>query len=74
MAGAVVAAALLILGVGVRSVGALMAVSGSVALTIIDGSPTPEAPETLALAIGAGVVVTLILGVWNGFLVSVLGI
>lgn len=56
------------------SVGALMAVSGSVALTVIDGSPNPEAPETLALAIGAGVLVTLIFGVWNGFLVSVLGI
>lgn len=56
------------------SVGALMAVSGAVALTIIDGSPNPEAPETLALAIGAGVLVTLVLGVWNGFLVSVLGI
>lgn len=56
------------------SVGALMAVSGSVALTIIDGSPEPEAPQTLALAIGVGVLVTLIFGVWNGFLVSVLGI
>ena len=56
------------------SVGALMAVSGSVALTVIDGSPSPEAPETLALAIGAGVLVTLIFGAWNGFLVAVLGI
>jgi simple sugar transport system permease protein len=56
------------------SVGALMAVSGSVALTVIDGSPNPEAPETIALAIGLGVLVTLIFGIWNGFLVSVLGI
>lgn len=56
------------------SVGAMMAVSGAVALTVIDGSPTPEAPEVLALAIGAGVLVTLIFGVWNGFLVAVLGI
>ena len=56
------------------SVGALMAVSGSVALTIIDGSPTPEAPEVIALAVGAGVLVTLVFGAWNGFLVSVLGI
>ena len=56
------------------SVGALMAVSGAVALTIIKSSPTPEAPGTLAAAIGAGVLVTLVLGVWNGFLVSVLGI
>ena len=56
------------------SVGAMMAVSGAVALTVIDGSPTPEAPQVIALAIGAGVLVTLIFGVWNGFLVSVLGI
>src|SRR6478752_7856475 len=33
------------------SVGALMAVSGAVALTIIDGSGTPENPSTLFLAI-----------------------
>jgi ribose/xylose/arabinose/galactoside ABC-type transport system permease subunit len=56
------------------SVGAMMAVSGAVALTIIDESPTPEAPGTLVLAIGAGVLVTLIAGAWNGFLVAVLGI
>ncbi|CAN5550125.1 ABC transporter permease [soil metagenome] len=56
------------------SVGALMAVSGAVALTIIDGSGTPENPETLTLAIIAGVIVTLIFGAWNGFLVAVLGI
>ena len=56
------------------SVGALMAVAGAVALTIIDGSPNPEAPETLLLAIGVAVVITLIFGAWNGFLVSVLGI
>jgi galactofuranose transport system permease protein len=56
------------------SVGAMMAVSGAVALTIIDESPTPEAPGTLFLAIGAGVLVTLIFGIWNGFLVSVLKI
>ena len=41
------------------SVGAMMAVSGAVALTIIADSPTPEAPGTLFLAIGAGVIVTL---------------
>ena len=56
------------------SVGALMAVSGAVALTIIDGSGTPENPSTLLLAITAGVLVTLAFGAWNGFLVSVLGI
>ncbi len=56
------------------SVGAMMAVSGSVALTIIADSPTPEAPEVIALAVGAGVIVTLVAGAWNGFLVAVLGI
>lgn len=56
------------------SVGALMAVSGAVALTIIDGSGSPDSPATLGLAIAAGVTVTLIFGAWNGFLVSVLGI
>jgi len=56
------------------SVGAMMAVSGAVALTIIAESATPEAPEVIALAIGAGVIVTLIAGAWNGFLVAVLGI
>lgn len=56
------------------SVGALMAVSGAVALTIIDGSGSPEDPGTLTLAIGVAVLVTLAFGAWNGFLVSVLGI
>ena len=56
------------------SVGALMAVSGAVALTIIDGSGTPENPTTLLLAITTGVLVTLAFGAWNGFLVAVLGI
>ena len=56
------------------SVGALMAVSGSVALTIIDGSGSPEDPSTLLLAITAGVLVTFAFGLWNGFLVAVLGI
>jgi ribose/xylose/arabinose/galactoside ABC-type transport system permease subunit len=56
------------------SVGALMAVSGAVALTIIDGSGSPDSPVTLGIAIAAGVTVTLIFCAWNGFLVSVLGI
>lgn len=56
------------------SVGAIMAVSGAVALTIIDASPTPHNLSVVALAIGIAVLVSLVLGVWNGFLVSVLGI
>jgi ribose/xylose/arabinose/galactoside ABC-type transport system permease subunit len=56
------------------SVGAIMAVSGAVALTIIESSPSPESFATVAIAIVVAVLVALILGVWNGFLVSVLGI
>ena len=55
------------------SVGAIMAVAGAVALTIIDGSSDPGI-ATRALAIAVAVVVALLLGVWNGFLVSVVGI
>ena len=56
------------------SVGALMAVSGAVALTIIDGSDSPDAAGTITVAIVAAVVTTLIFGLWNGFLVAVVGI
>ncbi|QEV99433.1 ABC transporter permease [Microbacterium caowuchunii] len=56
------------------SVGAIMAVSGAVALTIISGSSDPNGLGTVLFAIGVGVLVALVLGVWNGFLVSVLGI
>ena len=56
------------------SVGAIMAVSGAVALTIISHSPDPNGLGTVLIAIAVGVLVALVLGVWNGFLVSVLGI
>lgn len=56
------------------SVGAIMAVSGAVALTIIDGSPHPGNLSTVLVAVAVAVLVGLVLGVWNGFLVSVLGI
>ncbi len=56
------------------SVGAIMAVSGAVALTIIDTSGSPEALGTVAVALLVGLLVSLVLGVWNGFLVAVLGI
>jgi galactofuranose transport system permease protein len=56
------------------SVGAVMAVSGAVALTIIDGSSEPGSVGTVLVAIAAGVGVALVLGVWNGFLVAVLKI
>lgn len=56
------------------SVGAVMAVSGAVALTIIDGSSDPGGVGTVLVAIVVALLVSLVLGVWNGFLVSVLGI
>ncbi len=56
------------------SVGAIMAVSGAVTLTIIDGSTTPDALGTVLSAIGIGIAVGLVLGAWNGFLVAVLRI
>src|SRR5690606_10280252 len=49
------------------SVGAVMAVSGAVALTIIDASPTPHNLSVVGLAIVIAVLVSLVLGVWNGF-------
>jgi galactofuranose transport system permease protein len=56
------------------SVGAQMAISGAVALTIIADSPTPNSLRTVLVAILAGVALTLVFGLWNGFLVSVVGI
>ncbi len=56
------------------SVGAIMAVSGAVALTIIQASADPNGLPTVLLAVVVGVLVALVLGVWNGFLVSVVGI
>ena len=56
------------------SVGAVMAVSGAVALTIIDGSTDPNNVGVVMLAVVVAILVSLLLGVWNGFLVSLLGI
>jgi len=56
------------------SVGAIMAVSGSVSLTFIDSSSDPDGVGTVMIAIAMGVALALLLGVWNGFLVAVLGI
>ncbi|MFC5492459.1 ABC transporter permease [Nocardioides caricicola] len=56
------------------SVGAVMAVSGAVTLTIIDGSSSPGSTGTVLIAILAGIGVSLVLGLWNGFLVAVLDI
>lgn len=56
------------------SVGAIMAVSGAVALTFISGSSDPDGLPTVIIAVLLGVGVALVLGVWNGFLVAVVGI
>ena len=56
------------------SVGAIMAVSGAVALTVISGSPDPGSLASVLLAIVIAVLVALVLGVWNGFLVAVVGV
>ncbi|WP_019182142.1 ABC transporter permease [Microbacterium yannicii] len=56
------------------SVGAIMAVSGAVALTIIDSSSDPGGMGTVAIALVTALLVALVLGAWNGLLVSVVGI
>ena len=56
------------------SVGAVMAVSGAVALTVIDNAADPDNLGTVLGAVGLAVLVSLALGTWNGFLVAVLGI
>jgi len=56
------------------SVGAIMAVSGAVALQIIAGSSEPDNLGVVAWAVFAALAVSLVLGAWNGFLVSVVGI
>jgi simple sugar transport system permease protein len=56
------------------SVGAVMAVAGAVALTIIDGAADPNNFGTVAVAVLVAISISLVLGAWNGFLVSVVGI
>ncbi|WP_220457968.1 MULTISPECIES: ABC transporter permease [unclassified Actinotalea] len=56
------------------SVGAVIAVSGAVALSYIASAPDPAALGTVVTAVGLALVLGLLLGTWNGFLVAVLGI
>jgi simple sugar transport system permease protein len=56
------------------SVGAVMAVSGAVALTIIDGAADANSVGTVLVACVVALLVSLVLGAWNGLLVSVVGI
>lgn len=56
------------------SVGAVAAIAGAVACTWIAGSPEEGAVATAITAGTLALAVCLLLGVWNGFLVSVVGI
>jgi ribose/xylose/arabinose/galactoside ABC-type transport system permease subunit len=56
------------------SVGAVVAIAGAVALSFIASSPNPESIGTVLVAVGIALALSFVLGVWNGFLVSVLGI
>jgi galactofuranose transport system permease protein len=53
------------------SVGAVMAISGAVSLTIIDDSVSPGNVSTVLLALAASIGLSVLLGVWNGFLVAI---
>jgi simple sugar transport system permease protein len=56
------------------SVGAIMAVSGAVALQIIAESDAPDSLGVVATAVVSALLISLVLGAWNGFLVSVVKI
>ena len=56
------------------SVGAIAAISGAVACTYMAGSPDESTAGRAIVAMTMAVGVAILLGVWNGFLVSVLGI
>lgn len=56
------------------SVGAVVAISGAVACAYIAGSADPTSPVTVVTAVVIAVVLSFVLGSWNGFLVSVVGI
>lgn len=56
------------------SVGAIVAISGAVACTYMAGSPDESTAGRAIVAMSMAVGISLLLGLWNGFLVSVLGI
>ena len=56
------------------SVGAVMAISLAVSLSYLDGNPGAGSVGTVAVAVALGILVALVAGVFNGFMVSVLGI
>jgi len=56
------------------SVGAIVAIAGAVSCMFIFDAPDPGSVSTVLIAVVLAIAVSLVLGVWNGFLVSVLGI
>ncbi|TBN55463.1 ABC transporter permease [Glaciihabitans arcticus] len=56
------------------SVGAIVAISGALACTIIADAPDGNNPGTVVFAVAVSLVFSLVLGSWNGLLVSVFGI
>ena len=56
------------------SVGAIVAIAGAISCTYIAASGDPASPATAAMAVAIALGVALALGVWNGFLVSVIGV
>jgi simple sugar transport system permease protein len=56
------------------SVGAVAAIAGAVACTTIVGASDPTSPAAALTGIAIALVLCLVLGLWNGLLVSLLGI
>jgi simple sugar transport system permease protein len=56
------------------SVGSVCAIAGAVACSIILGSDTPHSVGTVTVAVLVALGLSLLVGVWNGFLVAVLNI
>ena len=56
------------------SVGAVVAISGAFALSIIGDAPDPNDLGVVLGAVAASIIFAIVLGSWNGLLVSVFGI
>jgi galactofuranose transport system permease protein len=56
------------------SVGSVMAISGALACLLIGDLSNPDAVGPVLLVVGAAIALCLVFGLWNGFLVAVLGI
>jgi len=56
------------------SVGAICAIAGAVACSILLGAPNPGDPAIVAVAIVTALIIGLVCGLWNGLLVAAFGI